>query len=260
MKILSFKSVDYEISEKNLMTGVSTDKVILRDINFEIEKGEAVAIAGESGSGKTTIAKLACGLIEPSKGSIIFNEGKQQRQSRIQILFQNNDEIINPFRKVNSILWEAFGIKEKSKENIYLKISEYFDLLKLNRDILSRKGSELSGGERIRIALIRILAVEPELLILDEPFSAQDNFSLQNFTDIFRDLKKKYSLSFLIVTHNIKAVQNLAEKLIILKAGRIVEQGKFDRLIVDPSESYTKFLIDAENFSLTEKDFDNYKT
>jgi ABC-type dipeptide/oligopeptide/nickel transport system ATPase subunit len=255
MKILSFKSVDYRISEKNLITGIVTDKEILSDINFDIEDGEVLAIAGESGSGKTTIAKLACGLIQPSKGKITLNGQRKTRSSAIQILFQNNDEILNPFRTVNSILKEAFRLGKNSKTYIEEDVGKYLDLLKLNKDILDRKGSELSGGERIRVALIRILAVEPELLILDEPFSAQDQLSIWNFSEVFEKLKTQQKLSLMIVTHNIAAVKNLADKIIILKEGKIVEYGDYQQVVNNSSEKYTQFLINAGRYDLKENDF-----
>ncbi len=150
---------------------------ILNNISFELFENEILGIAGESGSGKTTLAKLLAGVISSNNGKLTFdfnNDWSGIKTKPVQILFQNSSEIINPIRKVGEIIEEAIRIKFGEKVNSNEMILSSLKLVGLNEDFAARRGFELSGGEQQRVALARIISVEPEILILDEPFSAQD--------------------------------------------------------------------------------------
>lgn len=260
MSMVKFLNINYEIIDQELFSGKLISKRILKDISFEINEGEIVGLVGESGSGKTTIAKIAAGLVIPTSGEIVINRsGDQKKHSDVQILFQNNDELLNPFRKVRSVLKEAFRIGNSNIKEINSKIFNHLELVKLEEDILNRYCSELSGGERIRVALIRVLAAEPKILILDEPFAAQDEFSQTNFVDIFNRLKIEKNLTMLIISHNTAVLKGLAQRIIILRRGEIVEEGSTDEIFINPKMDYTKFLTSAENYNLSKEDFDMWR-
>jgi len=219
-------------------------KPILDKISFDITKGKILSIVGETGSGKTTLAKLISKILIPTSGELIFN-GKpfvKNKPYPIQLLFQNTEDIINPFRKADNVLSDIKLEKDKREKTL--------ELIGIDKEMLSKKGYQLSGGERQRIALARILLTQPEVLIIDEPFSAQDPDSKFNFANLFRLLNKQFNLTIVIVTHEIDVLKNLADEVIVLYAGKLMEFGTFDEVIKKPLHPYSKFLFDANEFKI----------
>lgn len=231
---------------------------ILNNISFELEKNKTLGIAGESGSGKTTLGKLLAGILTPSNGEVDFNfiHNKSKKTNRVQILFQNNGEVLNPFRKVSEVVDEAIMIKAGSKDIIEIRKS-IFNSLNFPEELWNRKGFELSGGEQQRAALARLLAVEPELLILDEPFSAQDPESQLNFLNLFKKIKDEYSVTLICIAHNLRILRKLCDEIIIIYKGELVEKGKTEEIFNSPKHPYTKFLLSAGDYNLT---YDELKT
>lgn len=249
-KILKISGLNYTVAGSGIIN--SEEFTILNNISFEVDKNEIIGITGESGSGKTTLAKLIAGIIQPTAGSLKFNfsrNGNNSKQNPVQILFQNNNEILNPYRTIDSIVKEALLIRNKNedpskeKDRIFYKVG-------LNKNLQKRKGFELSGGEQQRAALARILAARPELLILDEPFSAQDVESQVNFIDLFKKIKSEFNLTMICVAHNLKILRKLTDKIIVMYKGEIVEIGNTDDLFNSPKHDYTKFLLNCENYNL----------
>ncbi len=248
MKILELKNISYSVKEKN----------ILKNISFELEQGNILGISGESGSGKTTLAKIISGIIQPDSGEVIFNwqkNWKSKKSSPVQILFQNNGEILNPFRDIETIVEEALKIRLGNSNEIQVEKKLIFDSVDFPEKLWKRKGFQLSGGEQQRAALARLLAVEPELLILDEPFSAQDIESQINFLELFKYLNKEFNITLICIAHNLKALRKLCDKIIILYNGEIVESGENEKIFNSPENPYTKFLLKAENYNLTYEEF-----
>ena len=201
--ILKAKNIFYSVPLKN------EEKIILKDISFELEKNSVLGISGESGSGKTTLAKILAGIIKQTSGKIDYYFSRDfNKVSPVQILFQNTGEIINPLREVKDILNESLSIANKNKIET-TQLDTILDAVKLSKSLLDRKGYELSGGEQQRAALARILAVKPELLILDEPFSAQDYESQENFLNLFLDLKKNLDITMICVAHNLPLLRKI---------------------------------------------------
>ena len=163
---------------------------------------------------------------------------------------QNKGELINPYRSVNAILKEAFDLKGKKSES-ELKILDILEKLELRKDILNRKGYELSGGEQQRIALARILAVEPKILILDEPFSAQDIESESIIIDLLKKLNSESGLTIICISHDLKILNYFSEKLIVLHKGKIIENGNTKTVLNHPTHPFTKFLVRAEAYLLS---------
>ena len=247
--LLKVENISYEIGK---------GKPILSHISFEINKGEILGIVGESGSGKTTLGKIIAGLIQPTEGKIVFNKSSEivkSKVSPIQILFQNNGEILNPFRRIDLVLKETLSLKTGNKNDINKEADEIFSIVDLKENLRRRKGYELSGGEQQRCALARFLAVKPELLILDEPFSAQDPDSQFNFFNIFQRIIKEKDLTIICISHNLKILKVLCDKMIIMKNGSIVESEKCSSIFNNPSHPYTKFLFKAEGYKLSYDEF-----
>jgi ABC-type glutathione transport system ATPase component len=249
--IIEVNNLSYLVLDKKLFGGVQT-KTILDDISFNLQRERILGVAGESGSGKTTLAKLLAGILAPTSGNISFNfrdSWKNTQTNPIQILFQNNGEILNPLREIGDVVEEANKIKleqsdEASKKNI-------FNSVNLNEKLWARKGFELSGGEQQRAALARILAVQPEVLILDEPFSAQDPASQLNLLNLFKSINKNFKITLICISHNLKVLRALCDDLIILYKGKIVEHGESKKIFENPQHPYTSFLLKAEDYSLS---------
>ncbi len=251
MPLLKVENIFYSVEVKEAKKKQFN---ILMNVSFDVEQGEILGICGESGGGKSTLAKVIAGIISPNSGNILFDLEKQniKRKSRpIQILFQNHGEILNPFRKVQSIIDEALKINGVSEENIETEKSKILNSVGFPKELYKRRGYQLSGGEQQRAALGRLLAVKPALLILDEPFSAQDIESQLNLVKLFKGLNKDFNLTMICVSHDLRILRNLADRIIILKKGEIVEHGETMEVFNNPKEDYTKFLLSAEALNLT---------
>ena len=242
MPLLQLNNVYYKPKADTLLFEKRSD-FELSDISLCIEKNEVTAIVGESGGGKTLLAKIMAGLIKPHSGSIELNLKRKSNISPIQILFQNNNELINPYRNVKDVLLYPANKIEMVKH--------YLNLLQLPETILTRKSGNLSGGERQRVGLARLLLAEPEILILDEPFSAQDIASQLNIKKILLDIKNELSLALVIISHTIKILENLADNLLVIKKGRILESGRFMDILASPAHEYTSFLLKAAEYDLS---------
>ena len=247
--LLKAENISYTVLQKN------EEKIILKNISFELERNTVLGISGESGSGKTTLAKILAGILRESSGKINYYFAKDYKKlSPVQILFQNTGEIINPLRDVSDILNESLKIGNKNN-NSTTELKSILDSVKLPKLLLERKGYELSGGEQQRVALARILAVKPELLILDEPFSAQDYESQENFLNLFFNLKKNLHITMICIAHNLPLLRRLSDEVMIMYRGEIVEKNNSGELFANPQHSYTKFLLKAEKYDLSYDDF-----
>jgi len=253
--MLKLSNINYSVHSDSLITSEKT-RQILHDISLEVSEGEIVGIVGESGAGKTTLAKILSGILEPDSGKIVYRGKVTQNiltELSIQILFQNSIELINPFRKVEDILTEV--IKKYSNKNIKDKINELLNIVGLPKQILPKFGSNLSGGERQRIALLRLLAANPSLLIVDEPFSAQDIESQLNLMKLLKRINEDSNVTIICVSHDLQIISKFTDKLFVLKSGRIIEEGPTTQVLASPQHDYTKFMINSMNYSLSYDDF-----
>lgn len=249
--IIEIRNLFYSVRVKE-QSGSTPEKVILDDISFVLQKEKVLGIAGESGSGKTTLAKILANIIKPTSGEFSLNisdDWKNQKASPVQILFQNTGEILNPLREVNDIVNEAAKIRF-AWQDASSKKEKVLESVNLPEELWNRKGFELSGGEQQRAALARILAVQPEVLILDEPFSAQDPVSQLNFLNLFKKINAEYKITMICISHNLKVLRSLCDELIIMYKGKIVEQGESKNIFQNPQHPYTKFLLKAEDYTL----------
>lgn len=255
MLLLKVENISYSVVVKE-----ETKKQfnILRSVSFEVDSGEIIGICGESGGGKSTLAKVIAGLIKSDSGKITLNsKSNNKKSSPIQILFQNHGEVLNPFRKISNVIDEVLIINRMHKKYIEKERENILNSVGFPKELYNRRGFQLSGGEQQRAALARLLTTNPVLLILDEPFSAQDVESQLKLLKLFKKLNSEFKLTMICISHDLKILRNLADRVIILKDGQIVESGTTKDIFNNPKENYTKFLLSAEALNLSYEQIQN---
>lgn len=225
------------------------------DVSFGLRKGTTLAVVGESGSGKSTVANMILGLLKPTDGKVFYKgedlstySEKQLFELRrsLQVVFQNPYGSLDPMYSIFRIIEEPLhvhGIGTK-KERI-ARVSELLDLVALPRSVMRRYPNELSGGQRQRVAIARALALQPEVVVLDEAVSALDVLVQNQILYLLNDLQAELSLSYLFITHDLAVVRQIADDVVVMEHGKLVEQGSSDELFKNPVQEYTRDLIDA---------------
>ncbi len=224
-------------------------------VTFSVESGECVALVGESGSGKTTIARCVVGLHRPAAGRIAL-EGKElpplarersreQRRS-VQIVFQNPYDSLNPRRSVeDAVTWPIRSLRGLDSEGARAEVAALLERVRLPARIASRYPSELSGGERQRVAIARALAAGPSVLVCDEVTSALDVSVQAAVLDLLAELRRVLHLSVLFITHDLGVVASVADRVLVLEAGVVCEEGSVDAVLSAPRNEYTRDLVAA---------------
>lgn len=231
------------------------DKVLkaVDDVTLDVKKGEVLSVVGESGSGKTTFGRTLANLYKKNFGEIII-EGKKiedftnlELTKKIQMIFQDPQASLNPRMTVGEIISEGMVIHKmyKTSDEMREKVYELLELVGLNREHINRFPHEFSGGQRQRIGIARALALEPEILICDEPISALDVSIQAQVVNLLKDLQKEKGLTMIFIAHDLSMVKYISDRVAVMFRGKIVELGSPDEVYNNPQHIYTKSLISA---------------
>ena len=222
------------------------------DVSLTINQGDIYGIAGESGSGKTTVAKMILGLTEPNNGEIklfgrSINEFKGTREFRklIQIVYQNPGSSLNPRRTVADQLSVPLKFSGYESSQIKNRIYELLELVDLPQNYAGMYPHELSGGQKQRVAIARALSVNPKILVLDEPTSALDVLVQSTVIDLLNRLRKEFDLTYIFISHDLSLMRNFCNRVAIMFRGNIVETGNVTKIFEHPSHAYTRALLSA---------------
>jgi peptide/nickel transport system ATP-binding protein len=226
-------------------------------VSFEIEKGQTLALVGESGCGKSTVARLLVGLYEPTRGGLTFDgqdahaafkspDARQMRQ-RIQMIFQDPYASLNPRWTVEAIIGEPLqehGLIQDAAE-LKARVAELLQSVGLSALDMPKYPHQFSGGQRQRISIARALATAPEFLVCDEPTSALDVSVQAQVLNIMKDLQRERGLTYLFISHNLAVVRHVSDQVGVMYLGRLVELADKHTLFANPQHPYTKMLLDA---------------
>ena len=227
----------------------------LNDVTLGLARGETLGIVGESGCGKSTLARCLVRLLEPDAGRILLDgedvtglRGRARRayQRRVQMVFQDPYGSLDPRQRVGAALAEALRVHGLVPRNrIAARVGELLDLVQLPADAAGRLPHEFSGGQRQRIGIARALALEPTLLVADEPVSALDLSVQAQIVNLFVDLQASLGLAIVFIAHDLRVVRHLGHRVAVMYLGRIVELGATDEVFTSPRHPYTRALMAA---------------
>lgn len=222
----------------------------VRNVSFNINENEIFALIGESGCGKSTLAEMIAGLIKPSSGKIEWTgRASIEDGSRpVQLVFQNPERSMNPLWRIGDIVQEPLKLAGYSHDKARRKAAEWLERVHLSAGLMDRFPHEISGGQKQRAAIARALCMRPQLLIADELTSALDPLTERRLLELLLQARADSTMAVLYITHRIETIRGFADRTAVMKEGEIVEQGATNRVLDDPSSSYTEKLISACTF------------
>ena len=227
----------------------------LDGVSLDVMPGEVLGLVGESGSGKTTFARVVMGLMAPTSGEVEFEgqafsgiseQALKAQRRRMSIVYQNPFQSLNPFFSVRDIVAEPLEANTKmTTREITERVVQGLENAGLRGDHLKRRVRELSGGQAQRVAIARALALEPSLVVLDEPTASLDLSVQAQILNLLDDVRKSTGCAYLMITHNLDVVRHLADRIAVMKSGRLVEYGDAEQVLDHPTHDYTHGLIAA---------------
>jgi peptide/nickel transport system ATP-binding protein len=226
----------------------------VKNVDLTIGAGETLGVVGESGSGKSTLGRVLIRLIEADGGEVSFAGADflaastaklRALRPQIQMIFQDPYASLNPRRKVGQIIADGMLAHGTKPSDAFARVRELLGLVGLDAGAMDRFPHEFSGGQRQRIGIARALALNPKLLIADEPVSALDVSVQAQVLDLLNDIRRRFNLSMLFITHDLRVAAQVSDRIAVMKLGEIVEMGPTEQIFLRPQHSYTKELLDA---------------
>ena len=255
-KILKVENLTKKFKKRNLFSSDSDEITAADKVNFSVNRGEILAIAGQSGSGKSTIAKIILRAIEPDSGKIFYDDKEIKSNSdelkkfrmKCQMIYQDPYDSINPRMTISDIVNEPLeihniGTKKERKQ----KVIETLQMVKLEpaEEISKKHPHMLSGGQRQRVVIARAIVVQPEIIIADEPVSMLDVSIRAEILELMKEIQNKNDISMIYITHDLATAKHFADDILILKSGKVIESGSIKEILSNPTDGYTKALISA---------------
>lgn len=248
-------SKDFALDDSLLdrVFGTQTFISAVSDVSFSIHEGETVAVVGESGCGKSTLANLITGIHVPTEGVVRIDGspvgGVASRStamlSQVGVIFQNAKSSIDPRMTVKKTIEEPLKVAGWSNERRQERIEDLLELVNLSEQYADRYAHELSGGQAQRVAIARAIATEPRVLILDEPVSALDVSVKGSIINLLMELQDELGLTYLLVSHDLSVVKHIADRIVVMYLGEIMERAPATQVFESPAHPYTKALIDS---------------
>lgn len=240
-------------SGKSMFRRNDSRQKVLTDISLQLKRGETLGLVGASGSGKSTLSKIISGLLQPDSGQVLFSSSKdsaikygKDQARRIQYVFQDPLESLNPRHKVADIISEPLRIQgEKNSQALRCKATELLKICGLDEQALNKYPHQFSGGQKQRIGIARALALEPEILICDEPVSALDVSVQAQIINLLIDLQRRLGIAMIFISHDLTVVKHISHNIAVLHEGEIVEYGNALEIFDSPQHHYTQRLIAA---------------
>ena len=235
--------------------GAKKKLLAVDDVSFSLRKGSTLALVGESGSGKSTVANMVLNLLDPTSGKV-FYKGTDlstlgshelfEMRRKLQVVFQNPYGSLDPMYSIYRCIEEPLVVhKTGNRREREARVAELLDMVAMPRSTMRRYPNELSGGQRQRIAVARALALNPEVIVLDEAVSALDVLVQNQILRLLAGLQEELDLSYLFITHDLAVVRQTADDVAVMRQGKLVESGTVDEIFANPTESYTRDLIDS---------------
>lgn len=239
MSIAKCKNIKKSFPVKRGYLQDEVGRVIAIDgVSLDIERGCSFGIVGESGSGKTTLGKIILGVLKPDSGEVELNTDK------LQVVFQDPYNSLDPKMRVFDIIAEGLRLK-KEIDRIPDRVNDIMSLIRLPKSALDKYPHQFSGGERQRIAIGRALITEPELIVCDEPVSSLDVTIQLQILRLLKDVQKRFKITYLFISHDLRVVRFICDRVCVMKDGKIVEEGSASDVYSHPAHPYTKLLLSS---------------
>ncbi len=217
-------------------------------VSFEVQRGEVVGVVGESGCGKSTLGRMVAGLLPPTSGRVVTTAGAADRHGALpmQMIFQDPFSSLNPRKRVRDLIGEAPRVHRiVGPEGLDDYVASFMDRCGIDASYRDRFAHQFSGGQRQRIGIARALAVHPEVLVCDEAVSALDVSIQAQIINLFMDLRDEFGLTYIFISHDLGVVEHIADRILVMYLGRIVESGPAEQVFDDPKHPYTRALIEG---------------